>query len=436
MRYGLFLSFLGLVCLSPAWALTAEQEAKLVPSDGAAEDLFGASVALDGDTALIGAVLDDDNGSESGSVYVFTRTSDVWTEQAKLLPSDGADGDSFGNAVALDGDTAVIGAAFDTDNGEDSGSAYVFTRIGGGWTEQAKLLPADGVASDHFGRAVALDGDTAVIGTFENSSLDPGSAYVFTRIGGVWTEQAKLLPSDGDVQDFFGAAVAVDGDTALIGAFHHDGNGFEAGATYVFTRAGGVWTEQAKLMPADGAEYDRFGNAVALEGDTALIGAIEDSDNSSGSGSAYVFTRTGGVWTERAKLLPADGDSEDYFGCDVALDGDAAVIGAYLDEDNGYHSGSAYVFARTDDEWTEEDKIMPSNVGPEAVFGGKVALYGETAVISARFDSPNGPHSGSAYVFRLLPDDDVPATSVVGLALLLLAVLGIGFGFVRRQAGT
>ena len=163
MRYPLVLFVLVVACLLPAWALTAEQEAKLLAADGEAFDVFGLPVALDGDTVVIGAYGDDDNGSNSGSAYVFTRTGGVWTEHAKLRASDGAMLDVFGASVALDGDTAVIGAREDDDNGLQSGSAYVFTRSGGVWTEQAKLLAADGAAGDIFGEDVALNGDTAVI---------------------------------------------------------------------------------------------------------------------------------------------------------------------------------------------------------------------------------------------------------------------------------
>ena len=282
-----------------AWAQTPieNEVAKLLASDGAAYDEFGGSVAVDGDTAVIGAFLDDDNGSWSGSAYVFTRDSTgAWTEQAKLLPSDGAADDLFGRSVAVDGDTVVIGAPRDDDNGWNSGSVYVFTRDStGGWSEQAKLLPGDGAASDRFGWSVAVDGDTAVIGDHDDddNGLNSGSAYVFTRDStGAWTEQVKLLAGDGAEHDWFGWSVAVDGDTAVIGARQDDGNGvLSGGSAYVFTRdSTGAWTEQAKLLPSDGAADDLFGRSVAVDGDTAVIGAFRDDDNGPDSGSAYVFS--------------------------------------------------------------------------------------------------------------------------------------------------
>jgi len=420
----------------PAWALTAEQEAKLVPSDDDDFSSFGVAVAVDGDTAVIGAYMDDDNGSESGSAYVFTRAAGVWTEQAKLLASDGAADDYFGDAVALDGDTAVIGASWDDDNGDRSGSAYVFTRTAGVWTEQAKLLPSDGAIYDFFGRSVALDGGKAVIGAHgahNDNGDESGAAYVFTRTAGVWTEQAKLLASDGADDDSFGKRVSLDGDTAIIGAGDDDDNDHCSGSAYVFIRGAGGWTEQAKLLPSDGASYDYFGDAVAVDDDTALIGAAGD-DIGGASGSAYVFTRTAGVWTEQAKLRPADLADGEYFGVSAALDGDTAVIGSHVEAPIGSDSGVVYLFDRMDGVWTEEAKLLSSGGAVDDQFGWAVALDDDTAVIGAphRYDADTV--AGAAYVFRLLPGDgdEVPAFGRFGVAMTLLAVAGIGIYFVRR----
>jgi len=319
---------------------------KLLASDGTAGDRFGYTVSLDGDTALIGAGDDDDNGMDSGSAYVFTRSGMTWTQQAKLLPSDGATDDRFGYAVSLDGDTALIGACLDDDNGGSSGSAYVFTRSGTTWTQQQKLLPSDGASGDWFGRFVSLNGDTALIGSDcdDDNGEDSGSAYVFTRTGITWTQQAKLLPLDGSTWDIFGWSVSLDGDTALIGAGNDDDNGYNSGSAYVFTRSGMTWTQQAKLLPSDGEQEDWFSWSVSLDGDTALIGAYLDDDNGGSSGSAYVFTRSGTTWTQQQKLLASDGAFFDHFGCSVSLDVDTALIGAYDDGDNGDFSGSAYMF--------------------------------------------------------------------------------------------
>jgi hypothetical protein len=347
------------------------------------------------------------------------------------VASDGADEEYFGWSVALDGDTAVVGAPQLSDTGIAPGGVYVFTRTGGVWTEQAKLLASDPTHVDSLGQAVALDGDTAVVGAPNDDAYGPysGSAYVFTRSGSTWTEQAKLLASDGAEWDRFGYSVALDGDTVVIGAYLDDDNGDASGSSYVFTRTGILWTEQAKLMPSDGEEQHRFGYSVALDSDTVIIGAYGDSDNSWNSGAAYVFTRTGTLWTQEAKLLASDGDWVDFFGLSVALDGDTALISSQ-DDDNGQDSGSAYVFTRAGGVWTEQAKLLASDGTDLDYFALAVAIDSDTAVIGAPDDDDNGEDSGSAYVFRLY-DDDVPATSVVGLAVLLTAVLGTGVYFIR-----
>ena len=224
----------------------------------------------------------------------------------KLVAGDGGWLDSFGHRVSVDGNIAVIGA-------EVHNAAYVFVRNGVGlWIQQAKLLPNDGAASDYFGRSVSISGNTAVIGAFGNddNGADSGSAYVFVRNGvGLWTQQAKLLPNDGAAADHFGGSVSVSGDTAVIAANDNDDNGDNSGSAYVFVRNGvGEWIQQAKLLPDNGAAEDGFGGSVSVSGNTAVIGASGNDDNGANSGSAYVFVRNGvGLWTQQAKLLPNDG---------------------------------------------------------------------------------------------------------------------------------
>jgi hypothetical protein len=374
---------------------------KLLASDGAAGDNFGLWVTFNGDTALIGAWNDDDNGVDSGSAYVFIRTGNSWTQQAKLLASDGQAGDSFGSSVSLSGDTALIGARWDDDNGNKAGSAYVFTRTGTTWTQQAKLLPSDGEAEDRFGGSVSLDGDTAIISAwFDNDNGNgSGSAYVFTRTGTTWTQQAKLLASDGQAGDDFGD-VSLSSDTALIGAALDDDNGVDSGSAYVFIRTGTTWTQQAKLLASDGQAGDQFSRwAVSLDGDTALIGAEGDDDNGADSGSAYVFTRTGTTWTQQAKLLAVDGATNDYFGNSVSLSGNTALIGAENDDDKGTNSGSAYLFSRTGTIWTQQQKLLASDGAAGDQFGYPVSLSGDTALITAVYDDDTGTNSGSVYEF-------------------------------------
>jgi len=400
---GIFVCMLLIAIVVPnVGAANWTQMQKLIAGDSGAGDDFGWSVSLSGDTVLIGAYLDDDNGADSGSAYVYTRTAGTWTQQAKLLAGDGAEGDYFGYSVVLAGDTALIGAWGDDDNGGNSGSAYVFIRTGTTWTQQAKLLASDGAVEDHFGCSVSLAGNTALIGAEQdddNGELS-GSVYVFTRTGTTWVQQQKLLPLDGQEGGFFGYSISLDKNTALIGATGYDYNGaMDSGCVYVFTRTSTIWTQQAKLLSSDISEADNFGVSVSLNGNTALIGA-ETNDNGVNSGSAYVFIRTGTTWTQQRKLLASDSAADKFFGYSVSLSGDIALIGAPRDSDHGYYVGAAYVFTRTGSTtWTQQTKLLASDGVAEDCFGCSVSVDGNTALIGAFGDDGNRVDSGSAYVF-------------------------------------
>ena len=387
------------------WAMTPVKEAKLLPGDGATNDFFGYSVALSGNTAVIGAFRDDDDvkGVDSGSAYVFTHSGTNWSQQAKLTAADGAANDTFGGKVALAGDTVVIGAIFHDAKGDNSGSAYVFTRSGTTWNQQVKLTAADTTANDAFGQSIALSGDTVAIGAPHDDDMgnDSGSVYVFTRSGSTWSQQAKLTAADGAEGDVFGISIALSGNTIVIGADLNDEKALNAGAVYVFTRSGNSWSQQAKLTAADGEETDIFGVRVALSGDTVLISARRDDDDVMGidAGSAYVFTRTGTRWEQQVKLTASDGAADDRFGRSVALVGDTAVIGAMFQDDKGDKSGSAYVFTRSGSTWSQQAKLTAADGAVGDVFGWSVALSGNTAVIGAARDDDNGNDSGSVYVF-------------------------------------
>src|SRR5215475_8513303 len=342
--------------------LTRQQ--KLTGLGGAANDYFGTAVAFSGNTVVIGAP--DNNGMEDdkGSAYVFTRNGATWTLQQKLTAQDGAANSGFGFSVAISGDTVVIGALLnDIGASRDQGSAYVFTRSGAVWTQQQQLTAHDGAANDSLGGSVAISGDTVVVG--ENidkvgANEGHGSAYVFTRSGTVWTQQQKLIADDGAEGDQFGRSVAISGDTLVVGApFGDIGGNFRQGSAYVFTRSGAVWTLQQKLRADDGEAGDFFGLAVALNGATLVVGAVNDHIGGNvgalGQGSAYVFSRSGAVWTQRQKLIADDGAADDRFGSAVAFSGDTVVIGARLDDiDSNRDQGSVYVFVLPDCDFSVE----------------------------------------------------------------------------------
>ncbi len=406
---------LGVMTASTLVAMTAcsskaVDQTRLVADDGESNAFFGFSVAIDGDIAVVGAQGDDENGDQSGAAYVFTRSDAGWSQAAKLTANDAQSGDQFGGSIALFGETVLVGARRDDDNGDDSGAAYVFTRSESGWIQQAKLTAADGEAGAEFGRSVALSDDTLIIGAAldDEKGEDSGSVYVFTRSGTNWSQLEKLTAADGAEGDVFGISVALDGDTALIGADLDDDKGEDSGSVYVYTRSKGAWTEQAKLTADDAGAVDIFGVRVAISGDTALIAARRDDDDVNGvdAGSAYVFIRSGTSWTQQAKLTASDAEASDLFGFTVAVHGDTGIVTAVMDDDKGVNSGAAYVFTRTGSDWSQQAKLTATDGAAADVFGWSVSLSGNTAMIGAPtsiFEMPGG--SGSAYLFELSEGD-------------------------------
>jgi FG-GAP repeat len=334
---------------------TLTQQQELEASDAGAFDLFGSSVAISGETVVVGAIGDAGAaGAAQGSAYVFVRSGGIWSQQQKLEASDAGAGDEFGSSVAISGETVVVGAQRDTGAaGVFQGSAYVFVRSGGIWSQQQKLEASDAAAFDLFGSSVAISGEIVVIGAVFGdgaADIDQGSAYVFARSGGVWSQQQKLEASDAALFDGFGQSVAISGETVVVGAFADTGAaGVAQGSAYVFVRSGGVWSQQQKLEASDAAEGDWFGFSVAISGETVVVGASLDSGAAGVfQGSAYVFVRSGGVWSQQQKLEASDAGTVDWFGNSVAISGETVVVGAFRHDDAArlsFEQGSAYVFA-------------------------------------------------------------------------------------------
>jgi len=395
----IFLASISLLLVTAANAATVTSMQQLIPTDGARDDAFGASIAMRDDIAVISSPESDARGTSSGSAYVFVRTGKTWLQHTKLLGVDTDEYDRFGRAVALGADTIVIGAPHDDALGASSGAAYVFVRAGGNWNQQAKLIASDGQESDYFGWSVAIDGNTIVVGAplRDGPAAKTGAAYVFVRSGVTWIEQGKIVAADAAESDAFGSAVAVSGATVAIGG--NDGsvvNTNADGFVYVFTWTGGIWTQQARLLASSGDTESRFGSSIALDGDTAVIGALHDDVQGGRSGLAYVFVRNVGTWTEQAKLISAGADQADNFGASVAIDGELVVIGA-----PGSGSHVAYVFRRSGAVWTEQPKVSPPGATGFDDFSRSVALDQETAMFGAPDDFLGGLDSGSAYVATL-----------------------------------
>ncbi len=379
---------------------------KLSALGGADADYFGYCVSTTQDIAVVGARGDDDNGTDSGSAYVLRFDGADWAQQARLLPSDGAGGDRFGWSIGVSGSACVAGAYRDDDNGNDSGSAYIFRFDGVTWGEEAKLLPSDGRRDDNFGCGVSIQGDIAIVGAQGHASNDrnSGAAYIFRFDGSRWIEDRTLVGSDTEGGDHFGAAVSMSGTTAVVGAYGEDERGSAAGAAYVFCYDGSDWVEDAKLMASDGSAGDWFGYAVAVSGDTVVVGAHNADANGNNSGAAYVFRLSDSGWVEEQKLTASNGGPLDVFGQSVAVFEDTVLVGAPKNDGLLNNFGSGYVFGFDGAGWIEQAAlIVPGNASDDK-FGFAVALFEGTGVIGAYYADDDNGRSGAVYVFEGLSD--------------------------------
>ncbi|HXN32351.1 MAG TPA: FG-GAP repeat protein [Polyangiaceae bacterium] len=376
---------------------------------GSTDAFFGYSVAIDGDTAVVGAW--NDNGNK-GAAYVFVRTGTTWSQQQELTAADGASGDQFGYAVAVSGNTALVGAVGRAAN---QGYVYAFARTGSAWTQQQELTAADGAPEDCFGCTVAVRGGTALVGAPGKLS-GTGAAYAVVNAGGGWQPQQEFLGQAAGEAFGFSVALNPDATTAMVGAY---GANNEVGHAYVLTTNGGTWSQQAVLAASDGLAHDRFGYSVAVDTNTALVGAYGHG----GRGAAYVFTRSAGAWSQQAPtLLASDGAPNDAFGYSVALSGNTAVVGAY-EKSGAFGPGAAYVFTEAGGTWSQQEVLA---AGGGQYFGYSVATTGTTAVVGA-FGASND--SGAAYVFASGSVSPVPAlgdkTALLGLVLLLAGLTSL-----------
>jgi len=347
------------LAFSGDWS-SASQQAKIQASDKQASDFFGgaSSISGDGDTAIVGAKNEDPNNqSNVGAAYIFARSGTTWSQQAKILPGDKGISDNFGYAVSIssDGDTAIVGSKNEDTGGSDAGAAYIFTRSGTTWSQQAKIQASDKQGFDYFGESVAIssDGDTAIVGAKneDTGANDAGSAYIFTRSGTTWSQQAKIQASDQQSSDNFGDQVAIssDGDTAIVGTyFQEDAGETNTGAAYIFTRSGTTWSQQAKLKASDREDSDNLARSISIssDGNAVILGASGEDTGGSSAGAAYIFTRSGTTWSQTSKIQSSDVEAGDSFGVsvDISDDASAAIIGAQYEDTGDSNVGAAYIF--------------------------------------------------------------------------------------------
>lgn len=375
--------------------------------------MAGYSVSVSGDTAVVGAPQATGAGGLVGASHVFVRSGGTWTEQQRIVAPDPhynpVEPESFGAAVSIYGNILVVGAPRHGYN--PTGAVYVFVRTGSLWSFQQELQGSDAGYHAYFGSAVSISSDTLVVGApgigFGPQPDYAGAAYVFTRPGAVWGEQQKLQASDGAAGDALGRSVSVAGDTVVVGAPGADSAaGADSGAAYAFLRTGVLWTQQQKLLPPEAGAAAEFGNAVALEGDTAVVAAhLADSAAGTDAGAAYVFARTGAVWGLWQQLFASDAAPALAFGEAASISGDTIALGAMGGQ------GAAYVFARSGSAWMEQQELQASDAAPGSLFGGSVSVAGDTLVVGA-------PGAGLGYIFTravdtwveeqaLTPSDDV-----------------------------
>ncbi len=394
-------------------------------TDGNTGDWFGYSVSVDGDYAIIGAPGDNNC---TGAAYIFEYNDGIWTQQAKLTVSGaggyGEAGDYFGISVSISANRVIVGAVGDDDY---MGAAYIFEYDGGDWTPQAMLIASDDDADDWFGQSVSISGNCAVVGAWLNdaSGRNAGSAYIFYRDeGGTnnWGQQARLDAADAAQQDRFGYSVSINGEYVIIGAIGDNPHGDYSGSAYIFRHNGASWAQQAKLTADDGFQSDKFGWSVSTDGYYAIVGARLNDEKGEDAGAAYIFAPNEldpNNWDQKAKLTASDAAINDYFGFSVAIGAGHAFVGAYDNDDNGSNSGSAYIFEPNDlnpDNWNQTAKLTASDANAGDYFGFSVAIgTGRRAIIGAYGNDDNGGESGSAYILKLCLDADLDGDCSVTL---------------------
>lgn len=342
--------------------------AKLVAPYGEANDQFGSSVAISGDTAVVGTY-------GGNSIYVYARMAGTWTLQQKILPGEGEPDDRFGSSVSISGNTIVVGSPDHTSasNGFNQGAAYVFIRSGSVWSLQKKLVAADGQQNDYLGTSVSIVGNTIVVGApgvDAGGVAGRGAAYIFERLGDSWIRTGKFMADDAAADDFLGTGVSTNGTYIVVGAYGDNiGANTDQGSAYIFARTFQGWAQTAKLAAADGSAGDQFGKQVAISGETVVAGAhLFDVVPQFSCSAAYVFVKNGAAWTQQARLLASDGAGDDAFGKSVSISGNTILIGMPNDDSQITNHDSAYIFLPAAARRGRKSKNSPRTMRAKTIF--------------------------------------------------------------------
>ena len=397
-------------CLSCSFGAASAQiePAQVLHSSPAVNDNLGVSIDVDRDTMIVGAYNYDPAGkANAGAAVVFRWAGASWVEEARLVASDGLAGDQFGRSVSISGNTAVVGAPNNDLPGKSNcGAAYVFQRSGATWTQVAKLTAADSAASDQFGLSIDLDGDTVLVGApFKNGALtgsQSGAAYAFVRSGATWSQQQKITDLAGSAGDNFGASVALQGNTVVVGSPSDDVVFVDRGSAHVFTRAGTSWTKQATINPSDGITADAFGNSVAIDNGTISIGApSHDLTTNGNQGALYVFTGSSATWTQQAKILRPSAAVNDFFPTSIGIQGDTIVAGLQtFDGIVGANQGAGLFFTRSGTAWSAGQYFQPNETQAGALIGSSIAISDQFVGVGSFSYSKTATGQGAAFAFR------------------------------------
>lgn len=374
-------------------------------AEGAEGKWFGCSLSISGDRAVVGS---SGAGTGGEAAYVFVRSGTEWTLEQTLV-GDGLGGSDtrFGFAVAMDGDTIAVGAP-NYGQTNENGAVFIYTRSGTTWGLQRKQLPPSPAGyDDWFGYAVALSGDILVVGFPSDdigSNLGQGSAHIYVRSGTTWSLDQSLVRPDGQQADYFGYAVAIDGDTLVVSASRYPDTSDGTGKAYVYVYNGSDWVPQTSLQADDGEEGNHFGWSVAIENDTIAVGApYDDNDNGTDAGAVYLFTRSGTTWSQDTKLVAHDGAANAHFGTSVSLNGNMLVVGS-PDDDNpqGTDAGAVYFYARQNVAWFEQSKLIPGDDAAPDHFGCAVSFDGSSTAVGAQGTTIT---AGAAYLYPTGPGE-------------------------------
>lgn len=371
--------------------------------------IFGYSSAVKGNLMVIGAMIEDGVVPETGAAYVYQRIAGQWVVQARLVAPDGQANDLFGTCASIDGDTIVIGAPkVVAPGGFPAGAAYVFRRVAGQWTLEAKLVASDPTPNANFGfdQGVAISGDTIVVTNIgdglEQGLPTTGSAYVFERRGHTWTQTARIADPDDADPVGFGDSVSLDHETLVVGAFDADDG---RGAAYVFRLHHDTWVKEARLTAADATPGAAFGFSTAIDDGEIAIGAPDALDDAGvATGGAYVFERHGNAWAQTARLVPTDANDGDGLGVRVAIGKDTVAVGSDTQTSPaGIATGSVHVYHRVHHAWTERAVLFPSDGTRHGQFSCSLATDGRTLLVGNGFQRFPGVGSlaGEAYLYDL-----------------------------------